>query len=67
MKLISEAALDDQFNKQMMKIQDAIHALEQIAGKLSKDGTTTPIRSQRLALEVAIEDLHKIISVMFVL
>jgi len=64
MKLLNEAALDDQFNTQMGKIQAAVEKLEKIAPGFG-DGGVPPVRSQRAALEAAIRDLTKIKAMMF--
>ena len=64
MTLINEAAIDDQFNVQMSKIQTAIQKLEKLALGFGESGAK-PLRSQRLALEVAAEDLGKIKAMMF--
>lgn len=55
MKLIQEASLDDQFNRQMMKIQDAIEALEKMAPQME-----FPVASQVRMLEQAASDIQKI-------
>lgn len=64
MKLLSEAAIDDSFNIHIGKIQKAIGELEKLAPKFKENGTL-PVRSQRMALEVAIEDLNKLKTIMF--
>lgn len=53
MKLIREANEDDKFNRQMLKIQDAIEALEKI-------NLEWPVASQVRMLEVAGDDLRKL-------
>lgn len=55
MKLIQEANLDEQFNRQMMKIQDAIEALEKMVPSMDY-----PVTSQQRMIEVASSDLAKI-------
>ena len=55
MKLIQEANTDDQFNKLMMKVQDAIEALETLETKLEQ-----PVNTQIRMLEVSGEDLKKL-------
>jgi hypothetical protein len=55
MKLIQEANMDDQFNRQMMKIQDAIEALEKMAPQME-----APVPSQVHMVEAATQDLMKI-------
>ena len=54
-KLIQEASVDDSFNRQMMKIQDAIEALEALEPKMD-----SPVASQGRMLEVSAEDLKKL-------
>lgn len=56
MKLIQEATTDDTFNKQMMKIQDAIEALE----KIPFSADHKPVGTQVRALKVSAEDLNKL-------
>ena len=67
MKLISEAAQDDQFNKQMDKIQQAIIKLEKLALEFSHDGSNgvKPVQSQKSMLNAAVGDLQKIRAMMF--
>ena len=55
MKLIQEANNDDAFNKQMLKIQDAIEALEKLVPKMDH-----PVSSQPRMVEVAADDLKKL-------
>lgn len=64
MKLINEAALDDQFNVQVGKIQDAIAKLEKI-GLNYGTGGLKPVQSQKSALTHAIDDLKKVQAMMF--
>jgi hypothetical protein len=59
MKLITEATLDDTFNKQMMKIQDAIEALEKMPAMFTSQ-KSWPVSSQVRALEIASKDLDKL-------
>lgn len=59
MKLIQEAALDDQFNTQMDKIQQAIIKLEALAQSFNKE-QHWPVRTQVRMLEVASKDLDKL-------
>lgn len=56
MSLIQEANTDDTFNRHMMKIQDAIEALEQLP--FSKD--SRPVGSQITALKASSEDLSRL-------
>jgi len=51
--LIQEANFDDMFNRQLMKIQDAIESIEQMGI------TTAPVSSQIIALKMAASDLTK--------
>jgi hypothetical protein len=62
--LLTEASLDDQFNVQMSKIQEAIIKLEKIAKNFESE-TLKPVRSQKSALEAASQDLVKIRNLMF--
>jgi uncharacterized coiled-coil DUF342 family protein len=55
MKLIQEANLDDQLNRQMMKIQDAIEAIEKMVPNMEY-----PVASQQNMVEQASSDLMKI-------
>ena len=64
MKLLAEATIDDQFNVQMGKIQQAIIELEKIAETFSK-GDATPVASQKAALNAASQDLLKVRNFMF--
>jgi hypothetical protein len=58
MKLLQEASLDDKFNVQMGKIQDAIEKLGMIADDLIDSDTTKPVMSQVRMVEVASKDLQ---------
>jgi hypothetical protein len=53
MKLIQEADTDDQFNNQLMKIQDAIERVEKLV-------IDHPVSTQIRMLEVAGNDLLKL-------
>lgn len=64
MKLLNEASLDDQFNVQMDKIQQAIIKLEKIADAFRRDALA-PVQSQQRALNTAAYDLEKIEALMF--
>ena len=56
-KLIQEADLDDRFNTQMRKVQDAIHQLLGIVDQMTAKGSMTkPVPSQKMALKHAAED-----------
>jgi hypothetical protein len=60
-KLLKEAELDDRFNIQMNKIQDAIGKLEDIIAEMQKPGSMNkPVRSQLAALRIAAEDLKSL-------
>lgn len=54
MGLIKEASDDEIFNKHLMKIQDAIEALEKIKFE------DRPVSSQIIALKVSAEDLERL-------
>ena len=54
-KLIKEANNVDLFNKQMMKIQEAIVALEKIVPLMD------PLASQSHALELSSDDLKRLV------
>lgn len=64
MKLLQEADLDAEFNRHMGKIQDAIEALEKLAPKF-KSENLKPVPTQRMALEVAADDLKALKGKMF--
>lgn len=55
MKLIQEASADDRFNSLMMKVQDAIEALEKLVPTMD-----FPVSSQPRMLEVSADDLKKL-------
>lgn len=61
-KLLKEAALDDKFNVQMAKIQDAISKLNDLVGQMT--GMTKPVASQKLAVRHAAEDLKALLEKM---
>lgn len=61
MKLLQEAALDDQFNVQLSKIQEAIIKLEKLAGSFNKQ-QHWPVRTQIRGLEVAQKDLENLVT-----
>lgn len=61
-KLLKEAALDDKFNAQMGKIQDAISKLNDIVDQMT--GMTKPVASQKLAVRHAAEDLKTLLEKM---
>lgn len=67
MKLLNEAAVDDEFNRQMAKIQDAIEKLFALTKKFDNLGGTgiKPVTSQFSALQRASNDLDSIARVMF--
>ncbi len=64
MKLLQEADLDAEFNRHMGKIQDAIEALEKLPPKF-KAANLKPVSTQRMALEVAADDLKALKAKMF--
>lgn len=55
MKLIQEASADDKFNSLMMKIQDAVEALEKLVPTMD-----FPVSSQPRMLDVSGDDLKKL-------
>lgn len=58
-RLIKEAALDDQFNTQMKKVQDGISRLRDILDQMQKEGSMhKATATQRMQLRYAAEDLH---------
>jgi hypothetical protein len=58
MKLIQEAALDDKFNTQLGKIQDAISKLNDIVASMTAPNSVSkPVRSQAFAIKVVADDL----------
>jgi len=58
MKLIQEAALDDQFNTQLGKIQEAVSKLNHIVATMTAPGSSTkPVKSQGNALRQVARDL----------
>lgn len=60
-KLLKEAALDDKFNVQMKKVQDAIPKLNDILDEMKQPSSMTrPVSSQLMALRYAAEDLKKL-------
>lgn len=59
-KLLREAAIDDRFNTQMRKVQDAIDKLREIVKESKADRMTHLITSQKLALRLAAEDFKKL-------
>lgn len=63
MTLLQEAELDDQFNVQMGKIQQAIIKLEALAGSFNK-AQHWPVRSQVSALERSGKDLENLAHLM---
>jgi hypothetical protein len=59
--LLKEAALDDRFNTQMKKIEDAIDKLRAVLGDMDKSGgITKPVSSQKMAIRHASEDLKRL-------
>ncbi len=57
---LAEAMIDDRFNAQMNKIQDAIFKLNSISLEMTTNKAIKPVRSQLFAIRQAEEDLHKI-------
>lgn len=61
MRLVQEAALDDAFNTQLKKVQDAIDKLGDIVEKMQEPGSMTkPTRTQQAQLRYAAEDLQRL-------
>lgn len=57
-KLIQEADVDERFNTQMKKVQDAISKLSDIVSDMKKPGSMTkPTATQRMQVRYAAEDL----------
>jgi len=60
-KLLKEAAIDDQFNAQMKKAQDAIGKLQDIVKTMKDGGAMTKMTStQKMQLRHAAEDFKKL-------
>jgi Skp family chaperone for outer membrane proteins len=60
-KLIQEAALDDRFNAQMKKIQDALDRLNDIVAEMQKPGSMTkPTATQQMQVKYAAQDLKEL-------
>ena len=59
-KLLKEAAIDERFNVQIRKVQDAIDKLREIVKDSKSDRMTRLVTSQRLALRHAAEDFKKL-------
>jgi hypothetical protein len=65
MKLIQEAALDDKFNTQLGKIQDAISKLNDIVVTMTAPGSQSkPVRSQAFAVKVIADDLKDLAAIL---
>ena len=61
MKMLQEASLDEAFNTQMKKVQDAIDKLSDIIDKMQAPGSMTKlIRTQQMQLRHAAEDFKKL-------
>jgi len=61
-KLIQEAALDDAFNVQMKKIQDAVSKLDGIIDQMQAPGSMHHlVQTQRMALRHGAEDLQRLL------
>lgn len=61
MKMLQEASLDEAFNAQMKKVQDAIDKLGDIVGKMQADGSMTKLtKTQQMQLRYAAEDFKKL-------
>ncbi len=60
-KLIQEATLDDAFNAQMKKVQDAVRKLDDVIDEMKKPGSMTkPTKTQLMQLRYAAEDLKRL-------
>lgn len=60
-KLLKEAAIDDRFNKQIMKAQDAIDALTGILEEMNKaDSMTKATDLQKRQLRHCAEDFKRL-------
>lgn len=60
-RLIQEAELDDRFNAQMKKVQDAIGKLNDIVDDMKKPGSMTkPVASQKTQVRLAADDLKRL-------
>jgi hypothetical protein len=60
-RLIQEADIDNRFNVQMKKVQDAIDALNDIVDDMTKPGSMSkPTQSQKSQVRYAAEDLKKL-------
>ena len=61
-KLLKEAALDDRFNTQLKKIQDAIDKLTDVVTDMKKPGSNSaPTATQKMQLKYAAEDLKSLL------
>lgn len=63
MTLLKETSTDDQFSKQLDKLQQAVAAIKKITDK-AKEEKVKSLNWQKLAIEVAAEDLREIQKVM---
>ncbi len=62
MKMLQEASLDEAFNTQMKKVQDAVDKLNGIIEKMQAEGSTTTLtRIQQAQLRFAAEDFKKLL------
>jgi hypothetical protein len=60
-KLIQEAEVDDRFNTQMKKVQDAASKLDDIIDEMKRPGSMTkPVASQKTALRNAAKDFERL-------
>ncbi len=60
-RLIQEAELDDRFNTQMKKVQDAISRLGEIIDQMTAPASMhKPTGTQRMQLRYAAEDLKRL-------
>lgn len=57
--MITEANLDDKFNKNLQKVQDGIQELVKLAEEFKKQ-TIRPVSTQVTALQFAAEDITQL-------
>jgi hypothetical protein len=59
--LLAEAAIDDKFNVQMKKVQDAVGKLRDILADMKAGGSMTKLtNTQKMQLRHAAEDFKKL-------
>lgn len=57
--MLQEASIDEAFNRQLGKIQDAIDELQKIHARFEKENVK-PVSTQVTALRYAAEDMEKL-------